>query len=440
MRRFRLVPAVLVLAACGSPPADVDGGGEVDAVVIGSDAPMVGVDAPAGADAPVETIHRVSITIEAPGAVSQSLRVVLPSTFAYSHAAADGSDLRFSASDDPRVPFDLGYWIERWDPAGESAIWVRVPSAAPGGTFYLYYGFAAGLPAASSFAAAFPSAFESTGTDSLLGGAHEFDAFVVHPGHTVSWTPGVPITVRARYVSIEGRLDGTAAGYGGGTSTMGTGAGPGGGGVGGMFTGDRRGAGGGGHGGAGGSGGSGGAGGAAYSDATGSATNEMGSGGGYSFTDGGRGGGAITIEGQLVRIAGVVDVAGRGPMGSATCCHCPGAGGGGGVLVRGHDVVVSGSLQARGGVGGGSGTGSCGGVAPHGGGGGGGGRIKIFGDAALDVTATFDVAGGGGGFASHAISSSRGSPGEMGTTHTATEAFAERPAALRVGPEETIPR
>jgi hypothetical protein len=45
---------------------------------------------------------------------------------AYQHFNADGSDLRFTAADGATP---LNYWIESWNPAGESKVWVKVPQA-----------------------------------------------------------------------------------------------------------------------------------------------------------------------------------------------------------------------------------------------------------------------------------------------------------------------
>jgi len=65
--------------------------------------------------------------------------VLTPDNFDYSKAAPDGSDIRFTDSDGLT---ELSYWIERWDPGGESIIWVKVPEIPGGGTkvIYMYYG------------------------------------------------------------------------------------------------------------------------------------------------------------------------------------------------------------------------------------------------------------------------------------------------------------
>lgn len=431
-------------AGPGIDSGSFDGGGGLDAArpldgAMPTDGPTGDGELDAG---PGDVVRRVPITIGTSGTVHESLRLTLtPSTFSYGGAAADGSDLRFSTSDDPRATFDVGYWIESWDPSGESVVWLHVPGAVAGQTIYAFYGFPGGLAAASSFADAFPTAFESSGIDDLSAGTLDVDAFVVHAGHSVNLPTGSTVTVRARYVSIEGRVEGAARGYAGGTSSTADGRGPGGGGVGSAFSGDRLGAGGGGYGGMGGSGApGGGAGGAANGDAMSSSAIDMGSGGGYSFTDGGRGGGAITIEAQYLRLSGVLDLSGRGPVGAATCCYCPGAGAGGGALLRGYDVSVTGSIAVQGGVGGGSSSPSCGGFAPKGGGGGSGGRVKIFGDSTVDVSAaTILVTGGTGGLASYGVVSSRGGAGADGTFYSASETFADAPPTLSVGTEQVIP-
>ena len=59
------------------------------------------------------------------------------SFFDYSKAQANGNDMRFISDG-----AECDYWIETWNPSGESRIWVEVPSL-PGGdtaTMYMYYG------------------------------------------------------------------------------------------------------------------------------------------------------------------------------------------------------------------------------------------------------------------------------------------------------------
>ena len=92
-----------------------------------------------------------------------------------------------------------------------------------------------------------------------------------------------------------------------------------------------------------------------------------------------------------------------------------GGGSGGGVLLIGDSVEITGSLTARGGRGG---SGSS--TANDGGGGGGGGRIKVFYDAGLTLSGSLTVTGGGGGTYG---SLSYGNPGSSGSTYTAVLAY-----------------
>ena len=67
------------------------------------------------------------------------VQIGLDSSFDFSKALSDGRDLRATDVDgETEIPF----WIEEWDPAGETAsVWVKLPSLAVGGTtIYLYYG------------------------------------------------------------------------------------------------------------------------------------------------------------------------------------------------------------------------------------------------------------------------------------------------------------
>ena len=67
------------------------------------------------------------------------VQITLDSTFDFGHALPDGSDLRVTDSDGLTI---IPYWVETWDPAGQTAsIWVKVPTLpAAGTTVYLYYG------------------------------------------------------------------------------------------------------------------------------------------------------------------------------------------------------------------------------------------------------------------------------------------------------------
>lgn len=59
--------------------------------------------------------------------------------FSYDDLRADGSDLIFGAGDGTdfvRYPYE----VEEWNPAGESVIWVKVPTLAASTAFTMYYG------------------------------------------------------------------------------------------------------------------------------------------------------------------------------------------------------------------------------------------------------------------------------------------------------------
>lgn len=70
--------------------------------------------------------------------------------FDYLKANGDGSDLRFTASDEVT---EISYWIKEWNVAGDSEIWVKVPSipALSAATVYLYYGNETATISFSSF-------------------------------------------------------------------------------------------------------------------------------------------------------------------------------------------------------------------------------------------------------------------------------------------------
>ena len=68
----------------------------------------------------------------------QVLIVLTPQNFDYSKAKPDGSDIRFTKDDGITK---LPYWIELWNPNGESWIWVKIDNLPLGDTtIYMYYG------------------------------------------------------------------------------------------------------------------------------------------------------------------------------------------------------------------------------------------------------------------------------------------------------------
>ena len=85
--------------------------------------------------------YRRPVTISNPcgeEATDYQVQVTLDSTFDFSKALADGSDLRVTDGNGVTL---IPFWIEEWDPGNETAsIWVKVPSIpTTGTTIYLYY-------------------------------------------------------------------------------------------------------------------------------------------------------------------------------------------------------------------------------------------------------------------------------------------------------------
>jgi hypothetical protein len=82
---------------------------------------------------PIEILNNGNALVD-----HQVLVTLSDSTFDYSQANPDGSDLRFT--DDTKTVF-YGYWIEEWNPSGDSKIWVKVPSIPNGASImYMWHG------------------------------------------------------------------------------------------------------------------------------------------------------------------------------------------------------------------------------------------------------------------------------------------------------------
>lgn len=369
----------------------------------------------------------VTSTQSTPATDFQILVELNPGNFDYSHANADGSDLRFASAPFTEV-FDISYYIETWDPGGTSRVWAKVPSipALSTTSIYLRYGNSAAASAAD-FSSTFPNAFISTGADTL-GGAQAFDWFEVRAGDMLTVTAGAPLQINARAVIISGTVDAGGAGSTAGAASS-DGNGPGGG-----QTSTDAGSGGGGYGGDGGIGGydagdTPGAGGVTYGTEAGTDL-AMGSGGGSSATTlGGNGGGAVSITAQDVEVSGTLTVDGAdafdpgGPEGG-------GGGSGGGLIVMAFNLTFDGAISARGGKGA---TGTS--TANDGGGGGGGGRIKLFAEGSLLNAGTMDAGGGDGGLYGNIA---YGEAGIDGTTHADTTTIDFEEITASVGAEVTL--
>ena len=67
------------------------------------------------------------------------VRLTLDSTFDFSNANVDGSDVRLTSGDGTTL---IPFWIESWNAVAKTAsIWLRVPLIpASGATVFLYYG------------------------------------------------------------------------------------------------------------------------------------------------------------------------------------------------------------------------------------------------------------------------------------------------------------
>ena len=88
----------------------------------------------------------------------------------YANARSDGSDLRFTNSDELT---EISYWIEDWNTSGDSKIWVKVPfvPASSTATIYLYYGNSSATTSLSSF----DDTMQKLGTDDDTVGLWHFD-------------------------------------------------------------------------------------------------------------------------------------------------------------------------------------------------------------------------------------------------------------------------
>ena len=111
--------------------------------------------------------YRRPITLNpATPAPNYQVKIVLtPDNFNYSKANPDGSDIRFCQADRTK----LSYWIEEWNPSGNSTIWVNVTQNRTD-TIYIYYG----NPSAES---------ESNGTSTFVF----FDDFEGSALDTAKW-------------------------------------------------------------------------------------------------------------------------------------------------------------------------------------------------------------------------------------------------------------
>ncbi len=86
--------------------------------------------------------YRRLITVPNPGSEVLSafqVKITLNSSFDFTKAKPDGSDIRFTTQDGTSL---IPFWIESWNPAGlQATIWIKVPSIPVMGEYvYMYYG------------------------------------------------------------------------------------------------------------------------------------------------------------------------------------------------------------------------------------------------------------------------------------------------------------
>ncbi|MFP6684836.1 MAG: DUF4215 domain-containing protein, partial [Polyangiaceae bacterium] len=297
-------------------------------------------------------LKRQPITLTATNATGPYTVVIAlnSNNFNYNAAAADGSDLRFGTDNDSLNGFELKYALGAWDPGGTSYVFIRIPALAMGAnTVYAFYDFSgSSVNTTSDFNAAFPNQIVSNGAANITGDIVT-DFFHVQAGDILSVVAGSAVTITATVVLIEGTINGTGRGNG---SKAGPGAGT---------TSTDSGAGGGSYGATGGKGGfdinnTPGVGGPLYGTLTGPDI-DMGSGGGGDNIPGGSGGGSITIDAEGIEIRASGAITANGTAGGSNCNvggegRCSGGGSGGGVLLRGRHLLLSGAISASGGMGG----------------------------------------------------------------------------------------
>jgi hypothetical protein len=98
-----------------------------------ADAGPTGDAAPRG---PFRRALTVTATLAEPLNDAPVLIRLTPDRIDYALFAADGSDIRFALADDTPLPHE----IERWEPGGESLVWVELPVLETGAAFSMIYG------------------------------------------------------------------------------------------------------------------------------------------------------------------------------------------------------------------------------------------------------------------------------------------------------------
>jgi hypothetical protein len=339
----------------------------------------------------------------------------------------NGGDLRFGDICGTTL---YPYWIESGLNTAQTFVWVTLPTLPANGStdYYMHYGNST-APDGNDFAATFPAAIRTNGSNLTLTGALTPDFIWVEANDTIFLTAGAALTftgVRKLRVDSTGQINGNGRGFQGPANTT-IGTGPGGGG-----TSTNSGCGGGSYGGVGGTGGldandTPGTGGAVYGTASGTDCQLGSSGGsGTGISLGGHGGGALDVTAEYVEINGSIVM-----NGNTAAIDGTGRGGGGGsggcIKITCNEATGNGSISANGGNGG-FGTAA----ANDSGGGGGGGRTKTFSHAAWPGTITQTVNGGIGGPYG---TSAPGQPGAVGSTYNGAQTFSPANPQTNTGTE-----
>ncbi len=142
---------------------------------------------------------RSTVVVNNPGGTTLTdfqVHIVLDSSFDFTKAKSDGSDVRLTSDDGTTlVPF----WIEKWDSANKSAsLWVKVPSIAAVGsaTLYLYYGNASAVSASNGSATfEFFDDFESGTTGTTVPGYYRLGNPQTVLAQDQSWEDSAPHTL-----------------------------------------------------------------------------------------------------------------------------------------------------------------------------------------------------------------------------------------------------
>lgn len=89
--------------------------------------------------------YKRTITVQHPGKQASNAVILLTFTgaqFDYGKAKPNGADIRFTTKSGSLSGDELAYWIEQWNVAGETRIWVKLPTLRARGTtaMVMYYG------------------------------------------------------------------------------------------------------------------------------------------------------------------------------------------------------------------------------------------------------------------------------------------------------------